>query len=65
MLGGTAVQTLVLLWATFRTNWDKEVNLFCIYFIFYIDCKIYRHFIHIWSHTHFEPGKNKEVMIFI
>lgn len=26
MLGGTAVQTLVLLWATFRTNWDKEVE---------------------------------------
>ncbi|KAG6754561.1 hypothetical protein POTOM_040350 [Populus tomentosa] len=26
MLAGTAVQTLVLLWATFRTNWDKEVE---------------------------------------
>ncbi|KAH8493267.1 hypothetical protein H0E87_020101 [Populus deltoides] len=25
MLGGTAVQTLVLLWTSFRTNWDKEV----------------------------------------
>ncbi|KAJ6416276.1 hypothetical protein OIU84_002174 [Salix udensis] len=26
MLGGTAVQTLVLLWATFRTDWGKEVE---------------------------------------
>ncbi|KAJ6333858.1 hypothetical protein OIU77_009693 [Salix suchowensis] len=26
MLGGTGVQTLVLLWATFRTDWGKEVE---------------------------------------
>ncbi|CAH9141795.1 unnamed protein product [Cuscuta epithymum] len=26
MLGGTAMQTLILLWVTFRTNWDKEVE---------------------------------------
>ncbi|XP_009614257.1 protein DETOXIFICATION 40 [Nicotiana tabacum] len=26
MFGGTAIQTLILLWATFRTNWDDEVE---------------------------------------
>jgi hypothetical protein len=26
MLGGTIVQTIVLLWATIRTNWGKEVD---------------------------------------
>ncbi|KAJ6999515.1 hypothetical protein D5086_007830 [Populus alba] len=26
MLGGTIMQTIVLLWATFRTNWEKEVE---------------------------------------
>ncbi|KAK9706423.1 hypothetical protein RND81_07G123600 [Saponaria officinalis] len=26
MLGGTLLQTLILLWVTFRTNWDKEVE---------------------------------------
>lgn len=26
MLGGTTMQTLILLWVTFRTNWDKEVE---------------------------------------
>ncbi|RAL44892.1 hypothetical protein DM860_003651 [Cuscuta australis] len=26
MLGGTAMQTLILLWVTFRTDWDKEVE---------------------------------------
>ncbi|CAN6292843.1 unnamed protein product [Urochloa humidicola] len=26
MIGGTLMQTLILLWVTFRTNWDKEVE---------------------------------------
>ncbi|KAJ6397105.1 hypothetical protein OIU77_022029 [Salix suchowensis] len=26
MLGGTIMQTIVLLWITFRTNWEKEVE---------------------------------------
>ncbi|KAL9243512.1 hypothetical protein vseg_017388 [Gypsophila vaccaria] len=26
MLGGTIMQTLILLWVTFRTDWDKEVE---------------------------------------
>ncbi|PON84045.1 Multi antimicrobial extrusion protein [Trema orientale] len=26
MLGGTLVQTLILLWVTFRTDWNKEVD---------------------------------------
>ncbi|KAJ6767335.1 MULTIDRUG RESISTANCE PROTEIN [Salix purpurea] len=26
MLGGTIMQTIVLLWITFRTNWEKEVG---------------------------------------
>jgi multidrug resistance protein, MATE family len=25
MIGGTLMQTLILVWVTFRTNWDKEV----------------------------------------
>ncbi|XP_031115122.1 protein DETOXIFICATION 40-like [Ipomoea triloba] len=27
LLGGTAMQTLILIWVTFRTNWDKEVEV--------------------------------------
>ncbi|KAL9691702.1 hypothetical protein QQ045_012128 [Rhodiola kirilowii] len=26
MLGGTLLQTLILIWTTYRTNWDKEVE---------------------------------------
>ncbi|KAL1358519.1 hypothetical protein HN51_003779 [Arachis hypogaea] len=26
MIGGTLMQTLILLWITFRTDWDQEVN---------------------------------------
>jgi hypothetical protein len=26
MIGGTFIQTLILLWITFRTDWNKEVN---------------------------------------
>ncbi|CAI0550617.1 unnamed protein product [Linum tenue] len=26
MIGGTALQTVILLWVTFRTDWDKEVE---------------------------------------
>ncbi|KAM1456125.1 hypothetical protein ACFX10_005268 [Malus domestica] len=26
MIGGTLMQTLILLWVTFRTDWDKEVD---------------------------------------
>ncbi|KAM7500960.1 hypothetical protein LguiA_025374 [Lonicera macranthoides] len=26
MIGGTAMQTAILLWVTFRTDWDKEVE---------------------------------------
>ncbi|MCD7446245.1 hypothetical protein HAX54_048443 [Datura stramonium] len=26
MFGGTAMQTLILIWATFRTNWEEEVE---------------------------------------
>ncbi|CAA0835911.1 MATE efflux family protein [Striga hermonthica] len=26
MIGGTAMQTLILLWVTFRTDWNKEVE---------------------------------------
>lgn len=25
MIGGTLMQTLILIWVTFRTNWNKEV----------------------------------------
>jgi hypothetical protein len=25
MIGGTLMQTLILIWVTFRTNWHKEV----------------------------------------
>nr|GFD21574.1 protein DETOXIFICATION 40-like [Tanacetum cinerariifolium] len=25
MIGGTGMQTLILLWSTFRTDWNKEV----------------------------------------
>lgn len=25
LLGGTAMQTIILLWVTFRTNWEQEV----------------------------------------
>jgi MATE family multidrug resistance protein len=27
MIGGTLMQTLILLWVTFRTDWNKEVNM--------------------------------------
>ncbi|KAG6641664.1 protein DETOXIFICATION 40-like [Carya illinoinensis] len=27
MIGGTMMQTLILLWVTFRTDWDKEVEI--------------------------------------
>nr|GMC78678.1 protein DETOXIFICATION 40-like [Ipomoea batatas] len=26
MIGGTAMQTFILLWVTFRTDWNKEVE---------------------------------------
>jgi hypothetical protein len=26
VIGGTMMQTLILLWVTFRTDWTKEVN---------------------------------------
>ncbi|KAK8330588.1 hypothetical protein V6Z12_A10G015300 [Gossypium hirsutum] len=26
MIGGTLMQTLILLWVTFRTDWNKEVE---------------------------------------
>lgn len=26
MFGGTAMQTLILVWATFTTNWEEEVR---------------------------------------
>ncbi|XP_059636129.1 protein DETOXIFICATION 40-like [Cornus florida] len=26
MMGGTAMQTIILLWVTFRADWDKEVE---------------------------------------
>ena len=26
MIGGTFIQTLILIWFTFRTDWTKEVN---------------------------------------
>jgi hypothetical protein len=26
MIGGTLLQTLILLWVTFRTDWKKEVS---------------------------------------
>ncbi|CAI0463310.1 unnamed protein product [Linum tenue] len=29
MLGGTVLQTLVLFWMVYRTNWNKEVSLGC------------------------------------
>jgi MATE family multidrug resistance protein len=28
MLGGTCMQTLILFWITFRTDWNKEVYFF-------------------------------------
>ncbi|KAL5840457.1 hypothetical protein ACOSQ4_013065 [Xanthoceras sorbifolium] len=27
MMGGTAIQTIILLWVTFRTDWEKEVEI--------------------------------------
>lgn len=27
MIGGTVMQTFILLWVTFRTDWDKEVYI--------------------------------------
>ncbi|KAK2974816.1 hypothetical protein RJ640_005600 [Escallonia rubra] len=30
MLGGTAMQTIILLWVTFRTDWGKEFLKYCI-----------------------------------
>jgi hypothetical protein len=29
MIGGTLMQTLILVWVTFRTNWEKEVCTNC------------------------------------
>ncbi|KAK3031864.1 hypothetical protein RJ639_035634 [Escallonia herrerae] len=26
MIGGTVIQTMILLWITFRTDWNKEVE---------------------------------------
>jgi len=26
MLGGTTMQTIILMWVTFRTDWNKEVK---------------------------------------
>ena len=28
MIGGTMMQTLILLWSTYRTDWNKEVIFF-------------------------------------
>ena len=28
MIGGTMMQTLILLWVTFRTDWNKEASPF-------------------------------------
>ena len=27
MIGGTLMQTVILLWVTFRTDWNNEVNM--------------------------------------
>lgn len=37
MIGGTVIQTIILLWVTFRTDWNKEVLLSTL--IFYITNK--------------------------
>lgn len=31
MLGGTCMQTLILFWITFRTDWNKEVCMYSTY----------------------------------
>lgn len=42
MIGGTAVQTVVLIYLTMRCDWDKEVSSYVSigleYFSFYIMC---------------------------
>lgn len=27
MIGGTTMQTIILIWATYQTDWNKEVDL--------------------------------------
>jgi len=31
MIGGTFMQTLILVWVTYRTNWTKEVQIAITY----------------------------------
>lgn len=33
MIGGTVIQTIILLWVTFRTDWNKEVLSTLIFYI--------------------------------
>jgi hypothetical protein len=33
MIGGTCMQTLILIWVTVRTDWKKEVRTNSIFFI--------------------------------
>lgn len=39
MLAGTVLQTIILIWVTFRTDWNKEVKKkgshMCIYFLYF------------------------------
>lgn len=37
MLTGTVVQTLVLFWIVYRTNWNKEVNILNIAITFFLE----------------------------
>ncbi|KAI3801266.1 hypothetical protein L1987_29370 [Smallanthus sonchifolius] len=43
MIGGTALQTVILLWVTFRTDWDKEVEKS-------------KHRVNLWHHEKKEPS---------
>jgi hypothetical protein len=36
MIGGTLMQTLILAWVTFRTDWDKEVRAVTLHLRYHI-----------------------------
>jgi hypothetical protein len=36
MLGGTTMQTIILMWVTFRTDWNNEVKDNLLYFYFHM-----------------------------
>ena len=49
MIGGTLIQTIILLWVTFRTDWNKEVNLIFLFLIFFSIYTIFFLFFSFWD----------------